>query len=443
MRGMSCLTSPGSYSSVISPAVLPTAKRWTRPSPSTPRMRWASSGLRLTRSLFPSVVNSMMKRFMEPRRRSGPTSGMHLTMPTPRRQGARSRVAACVCCLLVSCAAFAAPPHEGRYARQLAEECDQLIGLAVKRPYGWAWTARVADGAGDRKPQVEMRPPGTPGAGLVLLWAGVLLEDSRYTEAAVHVARGMVASQAANGNVVSRPAFAMAQPTKREPPGDVPDRAATRAAVALLLAARGAEESKDEMFKRAAVRAAAWLANQQSDDGGWPGAPPEGMSKRVIRLDDRDVRDSLLALVLAAGAVDDRPATVAARRAADKLIALRISAGDRWSNLWSSIYQPDGSLVDELDEFPPGADVLASRRVADALLAAGLLLDHEPARVAASDAARSLARLRDGRGEWTRLYVLEGEQPAPVGESVFGPATTQARDEMFAAGTFGVPRFLD
>jgi len=165
---------------------------------------------------------------------------------------------------------------QGPAAQQLAQECDALIASAVKRPYGWAWTSQATDAAAaaDRKPQVDMRPGATPAAGAVLLWAGLLLEEPRYVEAAVNVARGVVASQASNGNVVTEPTFG---PTagKREPPAAVPDRAATRAGVALLLACVGADESKDELLKRSAIRAAAWLAKQQANDGGFPTeAPP-------------------------------------------------------------------------------------------------------------------------------------------------------------------------
>src|SRR5690242_17885882 len=35
----------------------------------------------------------------------------------------------------------ATAPGPDRYARQLAGECDRLIELAVKKQYGWAWTA--------------------------------------------------------------------------------------------------------------------------------------------------------------------------------------------------------------------------------------------------------------------------------------------------------------
>jgi hypothetical protein len=350
------------------------------------------------------------------------------------------------------CPAISATP-KGPAARQLTEECDALIASAVKRPYGWAWAAPGSDGAGApaRKPGVDMRPGATPAAGAVLLWAGALLEEPAYTEAAVHVARGIVASQASNGNVVSEPTFG---PTagKREPPAAVPDRAATRAGAALLLACVGADESKDEMFRRAAMRAASWLAKQQANDGGWPSAAPAGagagakVAERLIRLDDRDVRDSTFALLLAASAADDKLAARAAQRAVEKLAGMRTSAPGRYNNLWSTFYRLNGELEDAVPYVPPGADVLASRRAIETLLAAALLTSDKPARdaaqLAAREAAQSLRALRDTQGHWTRLYVMSGEQPQPATDSIFGAASTQPSQDLWRSGTFGIERVL-
>ena len=334
---------------------------------------------------------------------------------------------------------------KGPASRQLAQECDALIASAVKRPYGWAWTSSADDAAAERKPPVAMRPPGSAAAGAVLLWAGALLEEPAYTEAAVHVARGIVASQASNGNVVTEPTFGPT-PGKREPPAAVPDRAATRAGVALLLACVGADQSKDEMFRRAAMRAAAWLTKQQANDGGWPCAAPAGAGEKVpaklIRLDERDVRDSTFALLLAASAADDRLAARAAQRSVEKLLSMRTSAPGRYNNLWSTFYRLNGELEDGLGDVPPGADVLASRRAIETLLAAALLTNDEPARIAAREAAQSLVALRDTQGRWTRLYVMSGDQPQPAAESIFGTASTQPSAELWRSGTFGIENVL-
>ena len=341
--------------------------------------------------------------------------------------------------------AISAAP-QGPAAQQLADECDALIAAAVKRPYGWAWTAQTSDGAAQRKPQVDLRPGATPAAGAVLLWAGVLLDEPRYVEAAVNVARGVVASQASNGNVVTEPTFGPSA-GKREPPTAVPDRSATRAGAALLLACVGADESKDEMFQRAAIRAAAWLGKQQANDGGFPTEAPGDASRpvgaRLIRLDDRDVRDSTFALLLAASAADDKLAVRAAQRSIEKLLAMRTSAPGRFNHLWSTWYRQNGELEDGLRDYPPGADVLASRRAIEALLAAALLTNDEGAKLAARDAAQSLRALRDAQGRWTRLYVSSGEQPQPGTESIFGPASTQPAEALWRSGTFGINGVLE
>jgi hypothetical protein len=347
------------------------------------------------------------------------------------------------------CSTVSAAP-QGPAAQQLAEECDALIATAVKRPYGWGWTAQLNDGAGDRKPQVDMRPGATPAAGALLLWAGALLEEPRYIEAAVNVARGVVASQASNGNVVTEPTFGPSV-GRREAPAAVPDRAATRAGAALLLACVGADDAKDEMLKRAAVRATAWLAKQQANDGGFPTEPPAGAPRsvggRLIRLDDRDVRDSTFALLLSATTADDKLAARAAQRAVEKLVGMRTSAPGRFNNLWSTWYRQNGDLEDGLADFPPGADVVASRRAIETLLGAALLANDETAKLAARDAARdaaqSLRALRDTQGRWTRLYVSSGDQPLPGGETIFGAASTQPSEDLWRGGTFGIDDVLD
>jgi hypothetical protein len=386
-----------------------------------------------------------MKRFMAPRLapRLGLPGARHLTMrPLAWQAGLFVVISTCV----AAAAAAAAAAERGPAAQQLAQECDALIATAVKRPYGWAWTAQANDGAGDRKPQVDMRPGATPAAGAVLLWAGALLGEPRYIEAAVNDARGVVAAQASNGNVVTEPTFGPSV-GKREPPAAVPDRAATRAGAALLLACVGADESKDELLKRAAVRATAWLAKQQANDGGFPTEPPvdapRSVATRLIRLDDRDVRDSTFALLLSATSADDKLAARAAQRSTEKLVGMRTSAPGRFNHLWSTWYRQNGDLEDGLHESPPGADMIASRRAIETLLAAALLANDEHAKLAARDAAQSLRALRDTQGRWTRLYVSSGEQPRPSDESIFGPASTQPSDALWRGGTFGLDGVLE
>ncbi len=332
----------------------------------------------------------------------------------------------------------------GRYARQLAEECDGLIDAAVKRPYGWAWAERLDRDPKDRRPTVTMQPGGTPAAGLVLLCAGILLEEPRYIDAATNVARAMVTSQTGNGNILSNPTFA-ASPGGREPPAAVPDRGPTRAGLALLLAVIGADPVKDEMFRRSAIRAASWLIKQQSDDGGWPSSPPqedlEDVPSRLIRLDTSDYRDSTVALLLATNVIDDRLAAKAAKRSIDKLISLQLSGPGKLGGLWATFYRRDGSLLEKVGDWPAGVDALASRRSVETLLAAGLLEKNEDALIAMRESVRALANLRGEDGLWPRVTPLRGTL-APRPPSLFQPASTQPTADPAIRADFGIESLI-
>jgi hypothetical protein len=333
---------------------------------------------------------------------------------------------------------------DGLYAQQLRRECDELLELAVKRQYGLAWTPDLRVDPKQRKPEVEMDAPGSAGAGLVLLWAGDLLKEPRYVEAGVLVARGVAAAQTSNGNIPSRPQFGPTPGARREPPTAVPDRSATRAGLVLMLGAAGADPQRDDMLHRSARRAAQWLARQQTRDGAWPTTAPAGAEmhehRRLIRLDTSDARDTTFALLLAADALDDPLLSRAARQSVDKLISLRLAGPQRVENLWSTFYQLNGAAEDGLADWPPGADVLASRRAMEVLIAASLLLQHESAQPVAREAAAALSALRAEEGTWRRLYPLN---EAHVGDnSIFGAPGTQPSDELWTSGTFSIEPVL-
>src|SRR5438874_2020374 len=89
--------------------------------------------------------------------------------------------------------ARAEEPASDKYRSLLAHECDALIASAAKRPYGWAWAAQ-SDRDSQKTPRsvgVSLEPGATPAAGLLLLYAGDLLHELRYTDAARNVARGI------------------------------------------------------------------------------------------------------------------------------------------------------------------------------------------------------------------------------------------------------------
>ena len=342
----------------------------------------------------------------------------------------------------------------GKYSRQLADECDALVDSAVKRSYGWAWPGTLDSAAGNpRQVQVSMAPGATPAAGLVLLEAADLLKNPRYTEAAVNAARAVAASQQATGKILANPTFGNA-PGGRDAASAVPDRGATRAGLALLIAARGVDSSKDAQFTGAARRAVAWLLKQQAHDGGWPSAYPADAdpldAMRLIRLDSSDYRDSTLALFLAADALDDKPAGKAASRAVAKLLSLKVNAPKRLAGTWTSVYQMNGQFDEKhAVEFPPGADMLATRYATQTLLCAFVLTRDAEAHAAIETVSTSLVGLRDEAtaGTWNRLYTFDsrGSNNLATTQSVFGPTTTTTAPsiDVEATGTFGLDDLLD
>jgi len=356
--------------------------------------------------------------------------GEHQTMRWPAWQ-------AVAVTLLATSLAAGAP-----FAEQLAAECNSLIDAAVRHPYGWAWPATIVPARRDRRSVVSMEPGDTPAAGMVLLWAGELLKEPRFTEAAVQAARGIAVSQEKTGKIPSRPVFA-STPGGGDPSTVVPERAATRAGLALLLAVTGADASRDEQFRRAALRASTWLQRQQTGDGGWPTPFPPGATRenstRILRLDLSDYRDSTLALLLATEAFPETPAGRGASKSLTKLLSLRLTAPARLANLWATAYQLNGALVEGNESLPLGADALASRFAVQTLLAACVINRDAEAAKALEAATKALLELRNGDGTWQRLYyfdLLSAPQPEL---SVLVPTTQPA----VATGDFGLSQTLD
>ncbi|HWP40992.1 MAG TPA: hypothetical protein VNL70_08700, partial [Tepidisphaeraceae bacterium] len=385
---------------------------------------------------------------------------------------ARNRQGWLWCCLLCAAAWVVGgdlAAAQGRYARQLAAECDALLADAVRRPYGWAWdTAALAPAGRAATPprSVSMQPLATPAAGLVLLYAGQLLDEPRYRQAALQAARGLAAAQTDRGQIPRRAIFGSTASGQDEP-ALIPDRGATRAGVALMLMVIDSTEPKPEALTRPAIRAARWLESQQARDGGWHIAdPPDarpGHAKRLIRLDDPDYRDSTYALLLSADITADRMTWHAAEQALQKLLSLRLGtrhvtaeppaaeelelieqltrstapattsqpaadgatvdplppdlnaprrpAGGEQptlpesdsikASLWSTAYRPNGMIDQNLEQFPAGADVLASRYAMQTLLGAYLITGQKQYGLALDAAARSLEQLRlPGESLW-------------------------------------------
>ncbi|WP_428939568.1 hypothetical protein [Fontivita pretiosa] len=416
----------------------------------------------------------------------------------------------CLICVAAWAGAGDGAAAQDGYARQLAAECDALVADAVRRPYGWAWDIAALPPAGRSATAprpVSMQPLATPAAGLVLLYAGQLLDEQRYRQAAFEAARGLAAAQTERGQIPRRAVFGSTASGQDEP-ALLPDRGATRAGLALMLMVIDSSEPKPEALTRPAIRAARWLESQQARDGGWHVAfPPEARpahAKRLIRLDDPDYRDSTYALLLSAEVTADRMTSHAAEQAVQKLLSLRLgtrhvaaeqptaeelelieqikattvptttsqpadaaavdplarylnaprqAAGGAdqqavpesdaiKANLWSTAYRPNGAIDQSLEEFPAGADVLASRYAMQTLLGAYLVTGQKQYGLALEAAARSLEQLRPpGEAQWRRAYLLDPtSRPTTESAGVFSPDPLPQGP--WVTGTFGLESIL-
>src|SRR3954454_16308788 len=287
-----------------------------------------------------------------------------------------------------------APDH---YTRRLETECDRLIELAEKRPYGWAWTESTEQfdggaggGGANARPGaprenrrnvtvVAMGKRQTPGAGLILLMSGQFLNEQKYLDAAHEAARGAAATLTKNGQVLRAPTFGLTV-GGRDAPAYVPPREATVAAMGLMLADLDVSgEHPDSIVRRSAVRAATWLSRQQAPNGGWPvGYPADAEGKdaaRLQRLDSPDFRDCTWTLLLTGEVTSVQVYNRASRKACDLLLKMRLSRPPTSTDLWSIAYTVEGNLTEPYLAFPDGADMVSSRYALQTLLGASYFVD--------------------------------------------------------------------
>jgi hypothetical protein len=389
-------------------------------------------------------------------------------------------------------AAAGAGADGGRAA--LAARCDELVRSAVRSSYGWGWTPEVsaaeesvAEAAEDEGPSSKQlggrpakgnpKPAAAPGPrrsvvidgrataliGLELFWAGELLGNAQYKQAALEAGRGLSAIQTRSGQVRARGTMgAFGGP--QDPPADVPDRSATLAAMGLWLTmidaakppsatsgatpqapaltndrAAGAPKVDDRLTRPAAV-AAHWLVGQQTPAGAWPlGYPadaPPGKAARIVRLDTIDFRDAAIAILLAGEVLDNREARASFDRCVESLLSARISADDGPDRpLWTGVYDLQGQPDRRLPEFAKDVDLLACRNVMQVLLTAYLVTLNPKADEATRDAVKAIGALPQENapaGRWHRFYDRRGHPTIPP-RPTSGPAEGQARRRgMFA-----------
>jgi hypothetical protein len=326
----------------------------------------------------------------------------------------------------------------GRYARQLARECDDLIASALKRPYGWAWaevreTADAKPGAARNVP-VSLQPMETPAAGLVLLYSSQLLKEPKYFDAALNVGRGVAAAQQPVGKFPATALFGPTSATSKEPLRPLPDRASTRVSLALLLSLVD-EANPRETIDRSASRGAVWLMRQQAESGAWLTIyPPNAKAAdgtRVARLDTPEARDCMLTMMLAYEVLGDPFQRRSVEKSAAFLMKARITGATNFgAGLWQSAYTGTGIAVDQIAEFPASVDTLASRYTMESLLSTWVILGDGQRLAAAESAWKSLNELIKGDDNlWHRRFSFKGasldpppKPPAFIGETTAPPA---------------------
>jgi hypothetical protein len=337
------------------------------------------------------------------------------------------------------------------HEEQLRTECDALVQSAVKRGYGWGWDPELR-GTDPKRPTsrpVSMEPLGTPAAALLLLWAGQMLDEPKFVDAAIQAARGIATAQLPAGKIPVMPTFA-ATAGGRDEPAIIPDRASTRAALGLLLSILDdPAKPRDERLDRAARRAAQWMLNQQTDIGGWPSIhPPDAPAKdaiRILRLDRADYRDSCLAMLMGGEVLQDKLVLRANEKMMSHLLSLRRDEpGTVGNSLWYTAYKPNGAPAPAIVDAPAGPDVLASRYAMQVLFASYLLSEQNEQRMALDTAALTLGGLRRANAAWDRYPEHPEIAPPVMGEtnlSAYGlPELLTATNQL---KTIGRQRYLE
>jgi hypothetical protein len=317
------------------------------------------------------------------------------------------------------------PIHAAELADTLTRTCDDLLQLAVRRPYGFGWPADGPSPVGG----ISVDPTTTASAAFVLYWAGDALDKPAYKSAAIQAARGLAAAQLASGAVPPRIVFFQSKSGGFEHPALVADRRATCAAEGLFLTILDDAGDTDPRLHGSAMWALTWLLHQQPTNGSWPQAdPPATQPKdaiRLIRLDNGDWRNCTMTMLLAGDVLSNIQARLSVQHSNDFLLRLRIGDVSQVGKpLWATAYGMDTFPSARLADLPPGIDVLASRMAMQTLLATDLLIDEPTTRAldqagkntvaqAFTDAAATLAKLPRYDGQWMRVYDYDVDATKP------------------------------
>lgn len=338
---------------------------------------------------------------------------------------------------------------------RIAADCDALLGLVIKKPYGWALPA--ADATERKLPRgaavVDTDVMGSSTAGLMLLYAGQALGRADYREAAWQMGRGLMAAQQRNGRVPARATFSNSA-ANRDAGETLRSRQSTAAAMSLLLAL-SQERPGDDAIRRGAHRAALWIAQQQPPAGGFPTVVElvdEKAPVKMLRLDNTGYRDALLALLYADDVLDEPIFKRAIERAIQQLMKMRmdVATSRTAKGLWRAAYEMDASPSDRIASLASAVDILATRYALQATLAHHLFTGSEQSLSALNDAATSLAALRYQDGQWQRLYPLKANEikpiapgPAPVATANPFERPVPLEKDLFASSTFDLLPVLE
>ena len=322
--------------------------------------------------------------------------------------------------LFATSAAHAAEAEKAKpHAQALRRECDALLAQVIKRPYGWGWSQDLNPA---REPVVSLEPLQTPAAGLMLLYASELLDEPAYAGSAYNVGRLLAASLQSSGQIPSHVAMGT-KLLNREKPRPLPNRASTRASLALLLSLVKGKEvdlNQDELLTRAAGRGAGWLVKQQPRTGAWPIVYPADAdpqtSTRLVRLDTPDTRDNLLAMLLAYEVLGEESNRRSVERSISFLLRVRNPVEQKTgAGMFGPAFDPGGSPVQKRDEFPfDSTDALASRYATQSLFTAYVVMGSKEWGDAASVAADAALKLPVAEpGRWHRWYTPRGDAIRP------------------------------
>jgi hypothetical protein len=353
-------------------------------------------------------------------------------------------IAVLLCATLTARTEAQNPPST--QADELRHDCDTLLATAVRRTYGIAWEHVRREVIEKRVAQrsVSMQPRDTPAAGVLLLYAGKLLNEPRYLQAAVDAARGVAAAQQDNGQIPETPLFGKTAGGHDEPLM-VPDRGPTRAGLALLIAVLTETDlppSQKELIKGAAARCTQWLVKQQTKTGAFVAAyPPTTAPKdmqRILRLDDADFRDSTYSLLLGSDVLQSKTASDGVHKAVTLLISYRLATPEKSRGLWPTASTLTGESIKH-GEFVRGADALSTRYAMETLFAAVLMTDDADAAGVLDDTYASLLRIRRADTMWDRHV----EAPDPqTGPGIFGEPTSQPSLQEQTIASFGLDELI-